>query len=293
MTDAIGVFTLLSRRTRVSVPVAEVAARLDIPHDDERGMDELEQAIAELESSGLVVLWDLPSRDGDGNPTTPVVTLSPLAASRLRLRLNSESTRWVPASRGEAPPRVRCQVLGDGSIVICNSDMPGGLPDFAESVAARQPDNDPSPDLRKVLAEERRLGLVRPTLAICGVRPFPIPGQSTAPIGPAHLGTAGEDPRQVGGYVGACDLCGGKELKPLTTLLPPRVTKTQIRPSQVVEGGELCAACCRHFQEERWPMVRRLKDDPRPKVAEKKPKTRKERRREGQATAGAGEKAAG
>src|SRR5205823_5152479 len=106
-------------------------------------------------------------------------------------------------------------------------------------------------------------------------------------------GMDGDDALKAGNYgrnpdrtSGGCGLCEERRLGALTTLLPPRAKKMgkhpAVRPARVVDGGELCCACNRHWQDASWPVVRRPPDDARPaRPAAPEPEkaaSRKERR---------------
>jgi hypothetical protein len=178
----------------------------------------------------------------------------------------------VPNGHEDRLPHSRNRELRDGTLVISETDLrevpPGSL--------ARVPDrrteatDDPNYGLQRILAEEKKMGLVRPTLPLVGVRPWT--AENWERPADAHRCEPRDDPRRDGDPLKVaapasdrpadrlpCPVCGGRPLREMIALAPMRVGKNRMtRPPALVEGGEACTRCGRHFQEDRWPSVARL-----------------------------------
>jgi hypothetical protein len=149
------VLSILSRDSKVKVSETELLARIPILAGSKKS---LARAVDELETAGLAIAW-VESRG------QRVVTLSALSASRLRRKLNRDSTRWIPAHREDRSERpVRQRLVGDEQTVLVESDADeilGGLENLADPKAREAVDHlvETEEDIRLA---ERRGGFVRP-----------------------------------------------------------------------------------------------------------------------------------
>lgn len=280
MTPAL-VLEHIAQFRKVAVKVSSLAAGLGIAEKDRAGHAELERNLAVLLDAQDICRWTIKGK--------PTVTLSSLSAYRMRLRLNTSSTRWIEHGTADEPdrnrPRTTTTASGATAKIMCESDMSEEPPGMLANVIDTRTEIDGDPDFgrARILAEEARLGLKRPTLPLVGVKPWTAGNWERAPD--AHVCDPLDDPRRVADpgdgkagkgkrrltpeklrairpATGDCPVCQGRDLREMTSLAPMKIGKNRAtRSPEVVDGGEFCCKCSRSYQDSIWPRVFRLPED--------------------------------